>query len=874
MGNNLRCGFNGRSRKPGRRNTGCRTRVCTATAKGKKEVRKEPFEKVTQALRFPTLLILIQSLVFSQATQTPVPVRESPEQARKLLLYAAQMDADAKRARQSGQQRSLASGRPDVPAEQLIHDRTSTHNGIYVDVPKVYDDSLLQQMLNSAQRSLVGLQGFDQGSLTRAIGAVTGANQQIDSFGITGGIQPATQVTAYGNVTSPFPPPAGTPPAPTTSLPTSQAPSASDILDEQLQLTSQITNLRLLLEGALSDQIMVGKDETFAKPRVTLGFPVIISPEKRYKNAVAIVEVFVETNSQNDASRNGEAPSITALLPQEKTYNVAAISDKSASIGLGLATATLGGSANFLFGHKQYFIVKDQDTLASQFEPTDAEIALISSQQAQPIDKRRLRAFAWQFRPVLGRPYVQAGVRQVFVQLAFPGRGIAPAVKSFGTVRIRTYWRKVNMKTGVLEDILQGSLSEATTATPILNYDMHQKWGAVASFNPTDMEDLGSGKMLIKLDGRLLPGTYLRVGSNIILPGQGTVPSDLKTTRFVANIADLATLKTFVISRDGTEYPLKIQPGGINQFQVDQAHVTAQSLDDATTLLSVPITNFNVNDDIPPVLLIGGKVYGYSDAPIDRNCNPASGRCVLSVALPKGLLASAPLISVKALMLDEDGMQAPLAATRTFTLIPQSHVPDKLVLLSQDQTTATYLVYGHDLSQTKIIFPPRNADPACPPNQLCLQNVGSATGDVTMRLLKLPLDMVKEAGTIVFERAGTNEHPFAVAVPAAPSTTSAAAATATAAASADPKFKERIVVGEDDGTIVGQKLDAFKSAYFGAQPLTIGTRTPTSIKISGLRTTGASAVAKTGEITLYNAAQQPTKVPIEVISSRVEIIAK
>ena len=438
------------------------------------------------------VLLLIPVFLLGQA-QTPAATEETPEQAQRLLQYAAQLDADAKRARIAGQQRALGSGLPDIPAEQLIDERTNTHNGIYVDAPKVYDDSLLQQMLSSAQSDLATLQGFDQSGLSKTIGSVTGANQQIASFGISGGVQPPVVQSAYGNITSPFPPPSSSAPAPTTTLPSSMAPSAADILDEQLQLTSQITNLRLLLEGSLSDQIMVGRDETFAKPRVTLGFPVVISPEKRYKNAVAVVEVLVETNSQNDASKNGEPPSITALLPQEKTYNVAAISDKAISVGLGIATATAGAAANFLWGHKQYFIVKDQDTLATQFEPTDAEIALLSSQQRQPIDKQRLRAFAWQFRPVLGRDYVQAGVRQVFVQLAFPGRGLAPAVKSFGTVRIRTYWRHVDPKTGVLTWVVPGSLSEATNVTPILNYDMHQKWGAVASFNPTDMEDLGGG---------------------------------------------------------------------------------------------------------------------------------------------------------------------------------------------------------------------------------------------------------------------------------------------------------------------------------------------------------------------------------------------
>ncbi len=191
-----------------------------------------------QSLRIPVVLLLVQTIVLGQA-QTPTPVEEPPAQAQKLLRYAAQLEEDAKRARSAGQQHALA-GHQDMSAEQLINQRTSTHNGIYVDQPKVYDDSLLQQMLASAQGHLAALQGFDQGSLTRAIGGVTGANQQIASFGISGGTQPPVQQTAFGNITSPFPAPSAAAPGPTTTLPSSSAPSASDILDEQVQITSEI----------------------------------------------------------------------------------------------------------------------------------------------------------------------------------------------------------------------------------------------------------------------------------------------------------------------------------------------------------------------------------------------------------------------------------------------------------------------------------------------------------------------------------------------------------------------------------------------------------------------------------------------------------
>jgi hypothetical protein len=404
---------------------------------------------------------------------------------------------------------------------------------------------------------------------------------------------------------------------------------------------------------------------------------------------------------------------------------------------------------------------------------------------------------------------------------------------------------------------------------------MHQRWGAVAAFNAaTDMEDLGSGKMLIKLDGQLLPGTYLRVGSTFIQPGApGSTPSDLKTTRFIANISDLATLKTFVISRDGTEFQLKIPPGAGNQFSVDQQHVTVTTLDDTNALLRVPITNFIATEDIPPVLLIGGKVYGYSDSPIDRHCNPAAASCVLSVALPKEMLSSNPVVSVKALMLDEDGMiQSSLAANRTFSLRPPSRAQEKLVLLSHDKDAATYLLYGHDLSKAKVLWPAGTADPRCPKDQLCLQPVSASSDDGSLQLLKLPLDLVAAPSSIVLQRPGANERPFVVSVPPVPKEADAAAAAA--AASADPKFQERVVIGANEATIVGSKLDSVVSASFGGKALGISQKTPTSLKISGLAAAGASAVAKTQSIVLLTQAGTPIEVPLEVVSSKVEVTPK
>jgi hypothetical protein len=226
-------------------------------------------------------------------------------------------------------------------------------------------------------------------------------------------------------------------------------------------------------------------------------------------------------------------------------------------------------------------------------------------------------------------------------------------------------------------------------------------------------------------------------------------------------------------------------------------------------------------------------------------------------------------------MLDEDGMiQSQLAANRTFNIFPQSLVQDKLVLLSYDKDTATYLLYGHDLNQTRVVWPARNVDPQCPPKQSCLLPLSQTNDDGTLKLLKLPVDVVKEGSPVVLQRPAPADRPFVVAVPALPATDSTASPTGTAGKTQDPKFQERVVVGADEATLVGDKLGNIIAASFGDKQLIIDKKTPGVIKISGLRAAGASATAKTQDIVLVNLAGGQTKVPLDVVTSKVEVLTK
>ena len=84
----------------------------------------------------------------------------------------------------------------ETAPEKALDARLGASNGIFVGEPKVYDDSLLQQMLNSAQSQLSSLQVLSQSGISANFGVVTGANQQISSFALAAQAGPPSASTA------------------------------------------------------------------------------------------------------------------------------------------------------------------------------------------------------------------------------------------------------------------------------------------------------------------------------------------------------------------------------------------------------------------------------------------------------------------------------------------------------------------------------------------------------------------------------------------------------------------------------------------------------------------------------------------------------
>jgi hypothetical protein len=344
-------------------------------------------------------------------------------------------------------------------SQEISPNGRSADNGIFVGQPKIFDDKSLQALLNVARGRLSQINAFDQGSLISHLGTVQGASLTQTQLSFQANGLPLAGVTTTANnaapntvttventtsqksgatapdktsdsktvtnsptsslqtqVTSPqvMPASASFPSVPSFTLPGNFSVSSLDILNEQLQVSNEIINLQLLLEGSVND---------LGRPRATFGFPISISVPRgdKYRNTVAEVEVSVCNPNEFAGDEPPSQPSLITILPREKTYNVANIVNKSVSIGGGAILGVINVAGGFLHSRQTYYLAKDQDTVAiqrsSMYECTYT-IKDISTTNEKTI-KIPAVTFAWQFRPVLGQKVVLGGLRQTFAQITF-----------------------------------------------------------------------------------------------------------------------------------------------------------------------------------------------------------------------------------------------------------------------------------------------------------------------------------------------------------------------------------------------------------------------------------------------------------------------
>jgi hypothetical protein len=596
-----------------------------------------------------------------------------------------------------------------------------------------------------------------------------------------------------------------------------------------MQLTYEIANLRLLLEGSLTDRVIEGT--TIIKPRVTIGFPITISPQKRYRSAVAVVEVEAAPDEKKKLSTT-EQVAVTALLPREKTYNVASITDKNASIGGGVATGVmLGGSIAWGFSHKTYYLVQDQDTVALTRPPSQPDGA----------------AFLWQFRPVLGQHYVRAGLKQTFVQLAFP---VPSDAECFGTVRVRSYWRKYDRKKNLVLGLVKGSLNDYTTPWPVPRIELPLD---PKGFSIRDLEDLGNGNMLVTLQGRFLTGTSVRIGGTFLSAGTSGFTYDLSRVRFVASINDLATKQVAVVGRDGSERPLLLDDSfksskGKPQILRD----SVSSLDASNSLLKLELTDVsNVHKTIPLLIVIGGQAFGYSDAPIERSPIQNSATTITAI-VPTALLAAHRKVIVTPLLAEDD-----YRAEWPLTNFDPASQSERLVLLEKGAKSFKFLLYGSRLSGASVVFP----------ENVTLKPIGRPQDLPTLQLLELTAAQVKDDKQVLLQRP--NERPVPVSIPSIASGDSKSST-----ATHSPMIKERVTVGSDEAIMVGDDLDELQKVSFRGKEIHFEKQEGAkSLRLTGLKAAGVTSEAATQTLDLTLKDGKAT-VNLEVVSEKVETVPK
>jgi hypothetical protein len=752
------------------------------------------------------------------------------------------------------------------PAEQRLIDRIKSSNGIYVGEPKVYDDAALQQMLAALQARLASLQVLDQGSIAGKVGAWSGVSQRINSFSITAQTPPAPEITttekgptgstvdtskSTAAVDGSSAPTAGeehttqttsglaatdsvtvrprvdvptaTAAAPSVSMPTAVGVSASDVLNEQMQLSYEVANLQLLLEGSLSDRMLRSAKLKIVKPRTTIGFPITLLPDKRHKNAVAVVEVEVEKSGDMG---DGENPAITALLPREKTYNVASITESGVALGGGVVTRVLGFGGSWLRQRKTYYVVQDQDTLALTFMP----------------ETTGRSGFLWQFKPVLGREYVRSDQRQTFVQLAFPAEASA---FEFGKVFVRTYWRRYDRRKGILKEVLPGSLHDEVLTWTIRNYTRGIE---PRGFGDSSLEDLGDGQVLVKLQGRFPASTYVRIGNTIVKEGSGLTFEHFGM-RFVARLYDAVSKRIALVARDGTEVPLNIfrKLGSAN---LPDAPPTIKShrvsaVDGSNTLLELELVDpcHLAVDGLPPlVVLAGGKVYGYADAPIVRE----NGK--ISIVVPTAALVAHPEVTVTWLF-----AKPGLAVQHRIPEFSPGSRTEQLVLLEQGSASAKFLLYGCRLAKAAVALPAG----------VNLQKIGRPQDADTLRLIEMTADQIQCHKRIVLARP--QERPVLIDVPAVEFKT---------VAPREIKSRERISLGSDEAVFEGEGLDKLKQVLFRKRNVPfIPSSDGRSVRLTNLKALGITSSAVAQDLTFMFEAVQKTAT-LEVLNGRFETVQK
>ena len=345
--------------------------------------------------------------------------------------------------------------------------------------------------------------------------------------------------------------------------------AAGDVLNDRLNLASQIFNLQLLYERSLSDR-MIGDD---SRLQSVLGFQVSITPPSGYEDCAAVVEVAVRVAPGPPPAAASGIVSLVALMPQEKTYNAESISTSERSIEGSAVARVLTMGFTGKRGTRQLFVHRDSDTVAFERGPSVGEELLADA-----------TVFGWEFRPVLGKRTVSPGTRQMLAVVAIPEPDVAVSAESVVEVRTRSYWRSYNRarQTSVPHwswlpwrvDRSAASLSEVYRL-PIPNTAKIQ---STLSPKVTNIRwiNAGNGKATVVVQGsNFFSGTKVVVGGSVHQEEDGTLTlkSD-QALEFETSVDSLAFGDAVLSCRYGPSFQLTVPSANLKVAALEISRAT------------------------------------------------------------------------------------------------------------------------------------------------------------------------------------------------------------------------------------------------------------------------------------------------------------
>ena len=710
-------------------------------------------------------------------------------------------------------------------------------NSIFVGQPKIYDERSLALMYNSLQAKLSGRDFFDQGSVAASLGKFQGARIDTSSFGFNLTTTPlpsmstetltgtttetsenATQSTGTQTRTSSSPTEttettsngtgttskvttpdtvkqnisqAAINPAPAT-LPTQSSVipflpqtafglAPQTLLSQQIELTHALDNLRLMLEGSITDRVVtasvniggVGAATTSsARSRAVVGFEVNLDSPKRYENAVAEVEITVTTQQPGPPPKPA---SLVSVLPRENNYNVATVTKDAKQFGFGVAIQPINLGLSTQNQKETFFLVQDLDT--------------VSFQRAQPSYGAAPPAsitFGWQFRPVLGQKVVKGGPRQVFAVLALPSDDLSNFV---GTVSAHTFWRKYDAKKKAVGDYIEGSGNIQTLddlkVPGVLAMDTEPLQPEPTSL---DWIDVGQGNILVNSRGSYyLPGTAVILGNQIVDNAEkGFFLQSDKSFRWLVSGQQLARVDDALLAgRFGPPAKLRDPRERDDTSNVPcqcltVTSVTTTAVDGQNSKVAVTLTRSQSAlvaggpvpavppQDFRPAIILGNRVFGFSDAPLVTTVNTTIGntrRMVFEFTVPTQALREANKLVARLPFMGKD-YTAELLAANFNPPATSAFMASKVVLLTAG-TKNLFAITGSGFNSATVRVSVDGVRLA--PGMVAPNGARLIFNDPTLLTLSIPASLAKTLKQITLVQGGSPILlPITAAAPPAP----------------------------------------------------------------------------------------------------------